>query len=378
MNHTSNSNDQLQDIISHVYDAALDQNLWKNIIEILTRMFKAEQGYIRIIETNSNNIQQTYSCNKDHSWVQAFKDYYVHQDPWLNNILKSKNTLIACTHHYMANNEYEKMEYYQDFVRPQKIHYGLGGIIKINKNTSAYLALNRSKEKQGFQNEHLNNLQYLTPHIQKALLINEKTRHIEFENNLLTDTINQINSPLLLVNKKGKILFINVLAEKIIEQQTGMLIINNHIIIQSSKDNNKLQQLIYQAASESTRGSFQQGGTLKYVDPVNQEVISLLISPINPNKSNIDTQEYESALILLNTNQQQSFLSSQLLVTQYKLTKAEARLALHLYQGLTLKQISEKFCLSINTIKTQLRSCFRKLGVSRQAELIRAINTSTY
>lgn len=375
MKHIFNPSDQLPQIISHIYDAALDPNQWKYVIEMMARLLNAEQGYVRIIDTNSNYVQQTYSHNKDPGWVQAYKDYYIHQDPWLNKILCSTNTLMACTHHLISNNEYEAMEFYQDFVHPQKTHYGLGGFVNIENNFIAYFAFNRSKEKQGFQDETLKNLLLLEPHIQKTLLINKKTRHIEIEKNLLSDALNHVNSPLLLVNEKGNILFVNSQAEKIIEQQTSLIIKNNHIIILSQVYNKILQQLIYQASRHKTDDSSRQGGAMNYTDPVSQTSFSILVSPINPDKANIRNQEYGSVLLLINSNNYQASLSMELLIALYKLTKAEARLTMHLCQGLTLDEISEKYSLSKNTLRSQLRSCFNKIDVSRQADLIRIVNS---
>ena len=375
MKHNSNAISQ-QHIISQIYDAALEQEQWTDVIKNITQTLNAEQGYIRIIDTTSNNVQLCYGYNKDLSWVQAFKDYYVHQDPWLNKILKSENSVIACTHHHISNEKYEAMEYYQDFVRPQKIHYGLGGVLNVGKNITAYLALNRKKENQGFQNKQLENLQFIAPHLQKALLINEKTRHIDIENNLFRDALSQINSPLLLVNKNGKVLFINPHAEKIIEHQTGINIKNDNISFVSSKQNKILHNLIHQATKNKIHSSLQQGGAMNYIDPFNKTSLSILVTPINPDRTNIDTQSDNNVLLLLNANNQEAPLTTELLIALYKLTTAEARLTVHLCQGLTLAEISEKFSLSINTLKTQLRSCFNKVGVSRQAELVRVIHNN--
>lgn len=377
MKRISNSQEQLQHIITNIYDSALEKSHWEKVIEILTQALQAEQGYMRIIDKDTNNVQLTYSYNKDHSWIQAFKDHYVHLDPWLNEKLCKKNTTLACTHHYIPNCEYEAMEYYQDFVRPQKIHYGIGGLINVGKNITAYFAHNRSKEKQGFQNEHLENLQFLAPHLQKALLINQKTHDIELEKNLLTDALNQINSPVLLVNKNGKVLFINTQAEKIIENQTGLIILNGHLIIRSSEENKNLQRLIINAAQQNSVHTLQQGGAMNYTVPTTQTSLSILVTPINANKANIDIKSDEVALLLLNTNNQQPTLSIELINTLYSLTKAEARLTMLLCKGMTLNEISENLCLSKNTLKTQLRSCFNKIGVYRQADLVRVVSANT-
>lgn len=57
--------------------------------------------------------------------------------------------------------------------------------------------------------------------------------------------------------------------------------------------------------------------------------------------------------------------------TAFGLTPAEARLAARLRFGLSLKEASEELGISVNTARNQLKSVFEKLGVNRQADLVR-------
>lgn len=53
----------------------------------------------------------------------------------------------------------------------------------------------------------------------------------------------------------------------------------------------------------------------------------------------------------------------------FSLTPAEARLAQHLENGVTLSEAASAFGLSVFTVRTQLRAIFVKVGVRRQSEL---------
>jgi len=55
----------------------------------------------------------------------------------------------------------------------------------------------------------------------------------------------------------------------------------------------------------------------------------------------------------------------------FGLTRAEARLAAALKDGLSLKQASAQLKISVNTARNQIKSVFEKLGVNRQGDLIR-------
>ena len=64
-----------------------------------------------------------------------------------------------------------------------------------------------------------------------------------------------------------------------------------------------------------------------------------------------------------------------LLQCHFGLTPAEARLALHLVAGETLRSAEVKLSISYETARTCLKKIFRKTGTCRQAELVLIILT---
>lgn len=362
-----------EQVISSIYDAALDEGKWAQVLNNISSMLKAEQGILRVMSEKLDEVQLVHAFNKDPAWNKLYQEYYKTVDPWIKVFLDSDNSFIDCTHHLIPDKEMENMEFYADFVRPQNFHYGIGGLIKVNDHTSCYLALHRDHNRQGFEKPYLDSLRGLVPHMQKALLINEKSRGLNLQNELLRDCLNQLNHPLLLVNKSGAILFINELAEQLIKQQNAISIHNNRIRLQSSDDHKKLQQLIHQA-THNEQASVKQGGGMCITEPAHQATLSVLVSPVSAESSNNDTRHDDCALLLINTSKQQLQVSAELLSSLYKLTPAEARLTMLLCQGYTLDEIAQILTLSKNTLRTQLRSSFRKTGVCRQAELINLVN----
>jgi DNA-binding CsgD family transcriptional regulator len=68
--------------------------------------------------------------------------------------------------------------------------------------------------------------------------------------------------------------------------------------------------------------------------------------------------------------------SIDLLQCHFSLTPAEARLALHLVGGETLRSAAVKLGISYETARTCLKKIFNKTGTCRQAELVIIILTA--
>jgi DNA-binding CsgD family transcriptional regulator len=65
-----------------------------------------------------------------------------------------------------------------------------------------------------------------------------------------------------------------------------------------------------------------------------------------------------------------------LLRRHFGLTPAEARFALHLVAGETLRSAEAKLSITYETARTHLKNIFHKTGTSRQAELLIVILTA--
>src|SRR5262245_24375326 len=68
--------------------------------------------------------------------------------------------------------------------------------------------------------------------------------------------------------------------------------------------------------------------------------------------------------------------SIDLLRRHFGLSPAEARLALHLVAGATLRSAEVKLSINYETARTHLKNIFNKTGTSRQAELVIVIVTA--
>ena len=369
----SQSLERRQTLVSQIYDTALDENLWPDVLAQFAKALNSDQGIIRVMSANFDDVERVYSHNRDPDWNRPYNSYYKNVDPFLK-MVSPQHDLLACTHQIFSDREYKKYEFHADFISPQDIHYGMGGFLHNSDTSKTYISFHRSSRQRGFEHEAFEFFKAMMSHIKKCIVINERTRAIDFENYLLRDSLNYCNSPLLLAKQDGEVLFMNTQAEALIKQQSNISIKRGFISIQPVGADRELKQLMQQASPDLSVTGLVQGGGMCITESNKQIALSIMVTPLNPERMNNDIGGSDCVLLLFSTNSLQVSISAEMLISLYSFTPAEARLVEQLCRGLTLDQIAHQFKLSKNTLRTQLRSSFRKTGAVRQVDLINLVN----
>jgi DNA-binding CsgD family transcriptional regulator len=103
--------------------------------------------------------------------------------------------------------------------------------------------------------------------------------------------------------------------------------------------------------------------------------LNLMVTPVGKEKSSGFQLESGgvSAVVFISNSQKPVNVSLEMLCQLYGLTQAEARLATALANGDSLEAMAERFTVSLHTIRTQLKSCYRKTACRRQTELVKLV-----
>ncbi len=93
--------------------------------------------------------------------------------------------------------------------------------------------------------------------------------------------------------------------------------------------------------------------------------------------SDLDRDGAKVAVFMSDPNLQQP-ISIDNLVSVYGLTPSEAQVSISLANGHIIDEIAKSSNHSAHTIRSQLKSVFRKTGVSRQSELVKLLLTGPF
>ena len=218
-------------------------------------------------------------------------------------------------------------------------------------------------------------LAILLPHLYRALKLKREYNDVDHSRGQAQAIIEQFPFGILLVTDQGKIISANQNALETIAN-SNMLDLKDDVLCAATEAlNQELKSLIYKAANTPLNHSGEQVSSLT-INQENGDSFSLLITPDPYPNTQYDRQAENCAAIFIGSASSKQHISVSALQRLFGLSQAEARLTSLLASGMSLSQAAEQSYISKNTAKVQLKSIFSKVGVSRQAELMKLILTS--
>lgn len=207
-------------------------------------------------------------------------------------------------------------------------------------------------------------LHQLTPHLKQTVSLSDKIGKLQERSDFLTQSLDQFNTGILVLNGSGDLRWANTCAHQVIDRTRYLSIGRNRLRCGSREDQQLVDELISHA-SKDTCGRYVGTIGLTWDRP-----LQLLAVPLQQSGA-------PHGVVLYITEGDASLdLSALEIVRLFGLTPAEARLAVALYEGHSVNDYATKQGTSAGTARIQLKSIFSKLGIHRQPDLIRLLGAS--
>lgn len=362
--------DAINRLIGLIYDAALSDVLWPDVLNHIIQSINSQSGLLRVQDLHSKDVGMYITNGLDPAFSRQYIDHYVHLDTLIPAFVDQPVGTVGQVRGFMPESFY-KGEFFNDFALPQGEEHTVGCILKKSSSQIIVLGLHRSDRGGTYNSDELDLFRLLVPHLQRALLVNQRLTQLTTVSNASCEILHRFPVGIVLVDVAGKPLFVNRQAEAIMASDYGITISNNRIKAAKWSDTQALNKLLF----EATRAPLRTGGGLCISNSRLRPSLSVLVTPVGKEQNTgfqLDPPLVAAALII-GTPEQQLDFSIDLLRHLHGLTRAEARLAAALANGHSLEMMADQFSVSMHTIRCQLKSCFRKTGTNRQAELVKLI-----
>ncbi len=190
-----------------------------------------------------------------------------------------------------------------------------------------------------------------------------RMRVAELSGRLTADALGRLEVGVVAIDAEGRVLFSNAIAADLIAQCVEMGIHGGRLVM------TRPDLAVRLDASRSSPQAAQVAGS-------GEVTIGLMMVPVADGRDELGPGSRPERAIYLHEVSRSAPVPERLIAELFGLSRAEARLASLLCTGLTLREAAARMHITENSARTYSKLAFSKLGVSRQAELVRRVLSS--
>jgi len=370
----SDSEDKALQLVGMAYDAALDESKWVSFLEAFATAVAGSSAILRSHDTDNRSASFSASVGYDPAWQAAYCQHFVKIDCYNHVMDRYAPGQIVSSSQHVDQRELRKTEYFNDYLRPQDKLHAIGTTLLKTDDHTLLLAAQRSKSTEGFGKEEARLIGILAPHVKRAVQVHRKIHTVLAEKDQAQGALDQLRMGVILTNRLGMPLYLNRAAELMMTQEAGFGVFHNRLTAYSPSETAQLLQLIRDASIGVNSSAC--GGDMRITMPNKVDFLHCVVTPVSPEISVMLNAAIGAGCVAVFLSRPGGLqLSPKRLVTLYKITPAEARLAARLAALRSVEEASDDLGVSVSTARTQLKSLFSKTGTRSQSELLMLLAT---
>jgi len=355
-------------LIGDLYDAVQQPDQLEAAIKRFEQVVQSDGCHLFVTDAQTNPLLHVWTLD----WVDQQKvgaDYYqhyIHLDPRRSLMLDARvGEALQCSQFY-DERYVQRNEFYQDCLIPTGARYVAGGKVMEHQGMSGFAAFNRAKGRPDFNAQEMALIRRYMPHLARSLKLMVSHQQLHLSARAGGDALEQLGKGVVALSPSGRVLHADRLGTRYLPQ-LGLL--KSHGLQLAPR----IQSLVALAhATHRPQSLSWEAGP--------DDVVALMIWPAPPPTSapsqfatTLGLSSELHTLLILKPMGAPGVCSPSTLMQLFGLTAAEARLAHALAGGASLDDCAQRFSVSINTVRTQLRGVLGKTACKRQADLVRLL-----
>jgi DNA-binding CsgD family transcriptional regulator len=347
---------ELQSTVDSIYEAAVIPERWPSILDALAERAGCVGGILYTAD-----LRQVFKWTASEAARPLMAAYiaggWAEKNERLSRTLALRHPGCVTDYDLFSQEELEREPSYVEFFRPNGFGWVTGTAILMPSGDYAVYTFERLLKKGPVGTDEVSALNQIRPHLARAALL--ATRLQLEQARAVADALAAVGLPSAVLARGGRLLAANDLLERM-KKQIAFHAHNQLAFVEPTA------QSLFALALEDLGRIRVKSIPLRAVDDDPPCVAHLL--PVKGAAHDIFSRA--EAVLVVTPLIASKTISTDILSGLFDLTPAEARLAGRLAEGRTLSEIAGERAISLETLKSQLKTVFAKTGTRRQSELI--------
>src|SRR6266850_2217462 len=215
--------ERLSDIIGSVYDCVLQPQEWSRTLPLISAFGESAASSMVVQGRVSNSGARVFEDGDRQSFLRLyFEKLAASRMPAMKQVAFDHLGEVATMTMLAGEREPLNSDFYLKWVRPLGFRDVIGVLVLKSGKRVAWFSVARSDVQSRFTEADLRQMELLSPHICRALLISDALDLQSIVATRLAETVDHLSTGILLTEESGRIAYMNGSAEAILKDGNAL------------------------------------------------------------------------------------------------------------------------------------------------------------
>ena len=369
--------DNVDRIVAALHDATLDATLWPSASVLIDDTVGMVGSHLTILQEHAQGGAEFLFGDVYHhgEFIELGREYptiYFPHDERFPRLFRLPDGQVFHLTEIFTEQEQRTSLTYNEGLPKVSARNGLNVRLDGPDGLHIIWALANPEGPLGWGSAQIALIKHLLPHIRQFVRVRQALAAAEALRTSLTHLLENAMIGVLYLDRRGTIVEANARSLGILRHGDGLVDRGGSLHARCPTDNAKLQRLIGRALPHWGRAAV--SGSMTMRPAPGRPPLTLHINPVSL-RADFGAQR-AAALVLLVNPEQPPHIDPVQVAALLGLTRAESRVAVALARGQSVRDIAVTTYRTQASVRWHVRQIHAKLGISRQADLVRIVMTA--
>jgi DNA-binding CsgD family transcriptional regulator/PAS domain-containing protein len=363
-------------VVEAVYDCALDPKRWQDTVCLIAELCESQTCIMGVYDYTKRCAELAFQWGYTDRFMRLHEEKYRDMDPFFVAGQLRPVGAVMTQAMLIDDGEFYQSKFFLEWCKPQDLHDMIAFKILQTDQRIGFLTANRLNTHPRYGEVEVRLLSLLSPHVCRASVISDALNLETIRSEALQTTLDALTSGVYLLDRLGRIIYMNQAAERQIENGNVLRIENNHLIPIDRVARAALAKSIDDAIADEAMTS-DTGFWLALPAREDAGLVASILPLTRGERQNICGAFAAMAAIFVQDPIVVPPFPGEAFAKLYGLTGSELRVLLAMSPGLSVKEAAEVLGIGETTAKTHLQHIYEKTSTSKQTELMHLFMSST-
>lgn len=361
--------DQLSHTIEKIYAAAGNPALWEEALVAIENFTGSTGAVLDLVPKEPTVAPRTFAGSFNRQDCADYALNHMSRCPRIAFAIKHPEIPIHYDRLTLSEAEMDRDPVYEWFGK-HGLRYYIAGWVGDGRTSRAYCSLQRSRRQGHAEPEDIEQFALIQRHVAQALSLALRIGTLEQQRRFDLGLLEALPYAVFALDGGRRVLFASARAERMLALGDGLICADGRLQCRLPAQQPLLDRLI--AAALSNDAKVARGGWARLHRASRRRPYLCFVSML-AGGGELIADFAPRAMVVIGDPDESVLPDEQALRQLYGLTDSEARVATALASGHSLQSAAEYLNVSHETLRSHLKHIFRKLGIGRQQDLVRAL-----